>query len=220
MKLMRIIVIALLCTTFFNVNAQTEKGKFSLSGSSDLSAFFKKREPSGKENTTNDSKIRDYNFAVGAGYFVADNLNIGISADYRKNYNKFFLGVSIPEVGFTKESYSETKSQELTIGPSVRYFFPVSEKIRPFLHAGVGYSSNKNSNRIVLSADRVPAEIPVHFNGFSLDGRAGVSWFLNKAVSLDLGLQFLQQHMKNKKNREDKYTANNFGASIGIAVYL
>ena len=191
----KLLFLALCSVYFMNVSAQTEKGRFVISGKTDLSAMF------GKTSLVVDStvagksqKSRAFNADIGVAYFVANNLALSVNASFRYN------GVESDNFGFI---------HNFTAGviPGVTYFVPLKGNLKPTISAGAGY--------IWYFTENLDAE------GLSLNVAPGLSWFFNKNVSLDFGVQYAFNDLKNKYyNYEVKYQQQTIGFLFGLSFYF
>lgn len=191
----RLFILALFSFYFIHVSAQTEKGQFAFSGKTDLSAMF------GKTSLVLDSigagksqKSRAFNADIGVAYFVANNLAVSVSGSFR------YSGLESDYFGFT---------HNYTAGviPGLTYFIPLKGNLKPTISAGAGY--------IWYFTDNLDAE------GLSLNVAPGLSWFFNKNISLDFGVQYAYNDLKNKYyNHEIKYQQQSIGFLFGLSVYF
>src|SRR5690348_8487389 len=95
--------------------AQTQKGSFVLSGKTGLNFLFSKVTTGTDSITTAKSKSNEYDFALGAGYFVANDVSIAVSGTYSYNYSKI-------EQGYLNNG-TQNITQSLSIVPQVQYYF-------------------------------------------------------------------------------------------------
>lgn len=184
----------LLMVLFTAVNAQTEKGRFAVSGGTDLSFLAVKTKV--VTDSTNMGEIKTKSFTVNpaAAYFVADNLAVGISGTF--TYDRTDRPGSM--LGYTH-------SWSAGVLPSITYFFPVEGKLRPSAGVGAGYLWVFDEEDL---------------QGLSLNGNAGVSYFVNRNVSFDLGLQYTHNTLKDNQQPGIKYKQNGVGALFGISVFF
>lgn len=102
----------------------------------------------------------------------------------------------------------------MAVIPLLSYYFPLNEKLKPNVGIGVGYlwmserdSKITNNGYIVYS-----------LKGPSFNGTAGVSYFITRSVSFDLGLQYAYNRLKDKmkiyKTQKQKAVAGTFGVSV------
>lgn len=197
MKIMkkRLFILALCSFYFINVSAQTEKGRFALSGKTDLSAMFSQTSLVVDSSVAGKSqKSRAFKADIGVAFFVAKNLSFSVSGTFR------YSGVESDNFGFT---------HNYTAGviPGVTYFIPLKGNLKPTISAGAGY--------IWYFTSDLDAE------GLSLNMAPGVSWFFNKNISLDFGVQYAFNDLKNKYyNHEVKYQQQTVGLLFGLSVYF
>ena len=74
-----------LCSTTF---AQTQKGNFVLSGKTDLNFLFSNITTGTDSVQTGKTKGNQFGLTAGVGYFVANNLALGIFGTYSYSYSK------------------------------------------------------------------------------------------------------------------------------------
>ena len=191
----RLFFLALCSVYFITVSAQTEKGRFALSGKTDLSAMF------GKTSLVVDSSVagksqksRAFNSDIGVAYFVAKNLAVSVSGSFR------YSGV--------ESDYYSVYIHNYTAGiiPGVTYFIPLKGNLKPTISAGTGYVWHFTSD---LDAE-----------GLSLNVAPGLSYFFNKNVSLDFGVQYTYNDLTNKYYNEVKYQQHTVGFLFGLSVYF
>ncbi len=201
----------------FNIGfAQTEKGRMILTANTDIKLLFGRSQPEHTHNDFDDViKSRDYSFKTGAGYFIADNLSVGISASYNYNYTRqqIFLGTYPGDKGGI---YRETLATSLGIIPSATYFFPVNGNLKPNLSVGAGYLITKGQE----VSDNSSQNINKQYTGLSLNGSAGIAYFINRSVSFDLNLQYSRNRLNSKNADDHNLRQNLFGALAGISVYF
>jgi opacity protein-like surface antigen len=175
--------------------AQTEKGSFLLSGSGSLDFAWLSLKLE-NDNTSEDAgKMSNLEFTPGAGYFIADNLAVGLEFSLSSASQK--------EDG---DKYTETTTMLL---PFARLYFGKSN-VKPFVQAGVGpgwekwgYKNDKETENLV---------------GYEFDG--GLAVFISPNISLDfiLGYAGATAKIKDYQNVEWKTTASGFGGSIGFSI--
>ncbi len=122
--------------------------------------------------------------------------NFGVGAFIGYRYNDFL------ELNHDKRYY-------LVIGPQLRVYFNSKGKIVPFFEAGAGY----------LDFLRLDA------NGFMFNAALGSSFFLNKYVALDAGLNFTHLNTTynvppNNNSPTGSVTTNGFGLELGLSLFL
>lgn len=104
--------------------SQISKGKFVLGP--DLNFSSQKAEFDGLGLTT---RTRELEFGMAGGYFIANNLEIGI-------------GVRVSSKTQDVDD-DETNLTGVSIGPHVNYYFPLSEMFQLLISGGFSYNSSK-----------------------------------------------------------------------------
>ncbi len=200
------IVFIIFCLPVF---AQTGKGNFALSGKTDLSFLFSKTTIGTDSIETGKIKSNQYGFTLGAGYFIADNFSAGISGTWSYNYTE-------TETLSGQTFRTANIIQSYTILPQVAYYFAVSGKLKPVLAAGVGYAwVEERDSRIMENNNKLYS-----FSGVSYVGSAGASYFINKSISIDLGLQYSHNRLKDKLQPNVMHKENIIAAKLGVSVFL
>ncbi len=118
------LTVALLLGLTVATNAQTEKGRFLLSGSSDMSILFGKTKVRYDGKEYGNSSTTNFNITPTIQYFFIDNLAIGAALN----------------VSYQDDNNSDATS--FFIGPTARYYFS-GEKLKPFAEALIGIGTNK-----------------------------------------------------------------------------
>lgn len=175
--------------------AQTEKGTFVVSGATNFNFSNSEQEFGVNNREVNQCNITAYSFMPSIGYFVIDNLSIGISCNISEKTEEY-------------KNDNETKQSILSLMPSATYLFPINGPIKPFLQVGFGYSSltQKHYNTINDS-----------YEGYSFGLGGGFSYFINKSVSVDLGLQYTYSALDDNENAIHQ---NAIGGNVGFSFYF
>jgi len=191
--LMIVAVMAFVSTASF---AQTEKGKMIVSGASDLSYSSVKETPEQNGREGESTKYKNFNISPTLGYFVMDNLAVGLMFDYTSQKEK-------------EEGSEEGKYNTFMFGPMVRYYFGTTN-IKPYVHADVMFGSSKS--------EQGNTETKYKSTGWDLGG--GVAFFLNEYVSIDMGLKYGSLTEKNKDNSEYKYKTKGLAFTGGFSIFF
>lgn len=192
---------------------QTVKGRLFLSGASRLGLSV------GGEKTKVGDSIEDgskksnigFNFEPRAGYFIIDNLVGGLYmyVDFNGSYSK-------EEYGY------DSKETTFSIGPFVRYYFPVCDKLIPYGEAQIGFGFDNSSSRSGSSSDWYKSKSSL----FAYRVGAGATYFFNNVVGADLFAGFQHESQKYKssgdgeRSGDSKYIYNDFVLQLGIVVIL
>lgn len=187
------LLIASFC--FFNATAQTEKGRFAISGQTDMSLMFGKTRLVVDSASGQKQNSKAFNANVGIAYFIANNLAIGVSGSFQyKRIDDDNL------IGYLQNYVAG-------VIPSVTYFFPLKGNLKPNISVGAGY--------VWFFTSKLDAE------GLSLNAAPGVSYFVNKNISLDLGIQYSYNKLKNTSGySEAAYKQQTIGMLAGMSVYF
>ncbi len=123
-----LIFVTVLTSNSFSQSAVTQ-GSYSISGNISFSSMT-------TENRS--GSISEFTFNPSVGYFFIDNLFTGFSVLYH----------SISSGDYSNSNYG--------FGPSIRYFFDASDKLKPFLGLGYYYSmvdsdDDVTANTVILS---------------------------------------------------------------------
>ena len=195
---MKKLLLLLLITPVFGFG-QTEKGKWKLSGDTNISFMSLNGEVSYNDGFDNEeSSTTSFTIEPSASYFVADDISIGFGISYSSTKNDYDDGI---------DGSSEAESQTLLIGPQASYYFK-GTSTRPYFGLGFGLSSTNNgddSNK---------------YNGVYFGFEGGVSIFINNNVSFDLGLNYANTNLKNKSDSEIELSTNGIGFLTGFSIYF
>ena len=198
-KLVLLLVVVLSSVTIFG---QTTKGNFVLSGNTGLQFM------SNNVKTVYDGKTEDeytqssFSFLPSFGYFVIDNLAIGLSSN-------------ISFSTMTDEDGDKNSANSTSILPNVIYYFPLDGKIRPTLQVGVGYSSITNKFIPKTGADDKSS-----LSGISYNIGGGISYFANDNISFDFGISYSKLSLIDGDDDKSKMNLGVLGSNIGISVYF
>jgi opacity protein-like surface antigen len=142
--------------------------------------------------TEND--INEFSFKPSLGWFVFDGFAIGLTIDYQSTRED--------------DDTNEYKTSSFLIGPSIIYYFGDSN-IKPFIQGEYMFGNNKQE----LNSD----EEEIKMNGWGLS--AGAAFFLNKNISLDLGLGYANISGE-VEDIDIEQTTKGFSLYGGVSVYF
>jgi hypothetical protein len=148
-------------TDFF---MSTVKGNVLLSGSTKLS--FSSLTNEVDEELDSDVDVKEFSFNSSLGYFIEDNLALAFSFSY--------------EVSRSEYEGSKNKERLFLIGPSLTFFCCSSSNIKPFVQGECMVGN------LMCETDYGDES---HVEGWSFG--TGVACFLNRNISLDLGLGYV-----------------------------
>jgi len=214
---MKKITLLIALISFGAISAQTEKGTFAISGKTGLgfTSTTVKYENAGQ--TEDGPKTSSFNISPSVGYFIIDNLEIGLELDYTTSTTKQKIVGSPATVGTPGYPSIDTKSTETTfaIMPTTTYFFS-KEKARPYINAGMGFVDIKQKANSLSSSGAI-SSYENNNNGFIWGVGGGLAYFISKSISFDLGLGYAKYTYK-----EDgvKIKSGALNANIGISVFI
>ena len=195
-----------LCSSAF---AQTQKGNFVLSGKTGLNFLFSTGTSGTDSIQAAKTKSNEYDFTVGAAYFIANNVSVGFSGTYSYNYSKV-------ETNNYINNTSQTITEALTIVPQIQYYFPIDGKLKPSAAIGAGYVwLQQRDSRVTENYNKVYS-----LSGPSFYGGVGASYFITKSVSFDLGFQYSYIKLKDKMGSDQIQKQNQLAGTMGISVFF
>lgn len=174
-----------------NINAQIVKGSWSLGPNFRYSSL--KTEIDALDV---DIKTTDLNLAIGAGYYLIDNLELALVVGITSSSSDF-EGI-------------ESKTSGLNLGPQLHYKVPISGHF--YLPVGGGFRYNSLTNEDDNSDETT-------FNGLSYYLFAGIEYIENNKLGafLSIGPEF--GTFKNP-DTDDEFDTNNFGVGMGFVFYF
>ncbi len=181
--------------------AQTEKGKRLVGASTILNAGVIEHSLVRDNVSTLSERITRFSFIPYAGYFIKDNLALGVQ-----------LRVSLSN---TKDYDYDSEDRETSVdfAPFIQYYFG-GKKVKPFVSASGGIGSYKNT--YIASSPKYNNESTSTILTYSLG--AGVGFFLNDMVSIDLELGY--GRISSKINKDFKGIQNAFGLNAGFSFFF
>jgi outer membrane protein len=169
--------------------AQTERGNLLLSGSSEMDFAGYSLKVKNSYSDEDEGKISTIGFKSGAGYFIADNLALGLqfSLSYKSE----------------KEDGDEFTEMIRMFLPFARLYFG-KNNIKPFVQAAYGMGLQKTKEFYIEEE---------YITGYEIDG--GMAVFFSKKLSLDFTLGYGSIIIE---NNDHKLTGHGIGGNIGISV--
>jgi outer membrane protein len=180
--------------------AQTEKGKFVLSGATGLQFVSSNIDYKYDGKSQGDVTQSSFSILPSIGYFVMDNLAVGLSANISSTTQK-------------DEGDKYTVSSTMLL-PTAIYYFPVEGQIKPFLQVGAGLMSIKEKENYDGDTDENK------MSGLALNFGGGAAYFINDYVSLNFGLSYTMANLKDSDDSDWVQKQGNFAANIGFSVFF
>ncbi|RRA89886.1 OmpW family outer membrane protein [Paenimyroides viscosum] len=200
----KLILIALLAFVG-TANAQTEKGNWMFGGATTFN--FNSSNPSAKQDGVTIDGIKTSNITAtpSVGYFVMNNLAIGMDLELSVQKTKEYQSYGSPMI--------DVKTTVFGIIPSATYYFKNESKAFPYIGAGAGYA--------VAKAKVADTTIePTNFFVWKIKG--GVAYMITNDISVDFGLNYNQLSTKFNYPSGESYKSfnKNFGANLGFTLFL
>lgn len=218
--------IAVLCTFFISVNLSaqesdaadknpTDQGTIFVGATTNGGLNFSKNSFEFDGNTSNESKTNSFSIGSSVGYFFADNIVAGIQ-----------LNFATSTIEFDDTFDTESSSTSISAGPFVRYYFEFgSPTVRPYatVSAAIGSSKTKDESVALPSVDSdiIFGESEFRQSLFSWGAGAGVAFFLNDTIAIDVEVGYLNRTRKDKDSDFDsKFKTSNIGLNAGFSIFL
>jgi len=183
--------------------AQTEQGKYVLSGATGLQFISSNIEYEQDGQSQGDITQSSFSFMPSVGYFVIDNLAIGLSANF----------ISMTQ----KEQGRKYTNKSTMILPSAMYYFPVAGNLKPLVQVGAGIMSTvfegDFSEPFYDSYKQEASGLAINFGG-------GAAYFINENVSLNFGLSYTMANLKDGDDSDFVQKQGNFAGNVGLSVYF
>jgi len=201
------------------MSAQTEKGRFIISGKTGLGFTSNTVKYKNQDQTIDGPKTTSFNISPGISYFAIDNLAIGLVVDYQSTTMKQSIEIFDPNItgAYSTENSKETQTI-LSIIPNAAYFFS-NGKTRPYLSAGLGLANAKNKSNYAgnIASGDTYSNTETNNTGFVWTANGGLMFFISPTIGLDLGVGYANYSFK-----QDGLKTNSgaFGANAGISVFL
>jgi hypothetical protein len=187
MKKRNIYSIALVMLVAVNTGfAQTEKGNFLVGGSMNMSF-------SDQNNTSSAS----FGLSPDVSYFFIDRLAAGLITNFNIG------GSSSDASGF------KANSSSIGAGPTVRYYFPVTDKVYLFPEIDLIWSHNHTK---ITSPPAATIETTSNSSTFRIG--AGAAYFIAKNVGLEGFLYYQNTSMSSSSS------ASSVNLRVGLQVYI
>ncbi|MEN9444498.1 MAG: hypothetical protein RIS47_1388 [Bacteroidota bacterium] len=189
-KLISILAIVALVLSVGTAMSQTTQGNYLVGGASALSFSSNKVTPEYDGEKGDDSKSSSFDFSPQVGYFVMDNLAVGLDLAYSSTTDKGDVDVT---------------STTTVVGVFGRYYL-AGEKFRPFAQAELGYAANS-----------IKMDETYKFSGLVYSAEVGAAYFLTESISLDLSLAYSAGSLTNSDDSKYKTKMSIFGFNAGLS---
>ena len=191
-----------------SVFAQIKKGNFIISGGTSLTVNFLNTSTNISNGNAGDAtKWNSVSFMPSFGYFVVNNLSVGLSG----------------EVFHIKYIDDNSISNNYSLVPAITYFWPIyplNGKLRIYSRLGTGITSNlhKYTYFDVFAGNNVT--VTTRSNGLRITSGSGFSYFLKENISLNLDGGLIFNYLKNKDDSKSRTEEKKFFYDMGISVFF
>ncbi|MCS3528786.1 outer membrane protein [Chryseobacterium sp. JUb7] len=186
-------------------NAQMTKGDWVVSGNTGLGFNNVSTTIKVGDQSVDGPKVNTFSISPSVGYFVIDKLAVGIELGYVN--------------ATTKYQGAKSKTSNFSVMPTATYYFTNSSKLVPFLGAGIGYASVKNSNDANFMGSVVSSETTT--DGLAWKVKGGVTYMATQSLGINLGVSYDQ--FSNKEtimNTDVKTNVKTFGVNVGFSYFI
>lgn len=186
----------------------TDQGNFMIGstlGFATSTSNIKQGDGTGEEKGEGPSVVQIH-FAPAVGYFLIENMALGIRMDYTFNRQE-------------RTQTQKTKDSDLLFGPFARYYFPVGSDMAFLVEGGFGFGNSSDDTNIG------GIDQSINTNIFSVGVGPGFTVISNEAI----GLEALFKYTYSRSNfdtilsgvRQETVTrTNSFDISLGLHIYL
>ncbi|WP_019946366.1 outer membrane beta-barrel protein [Hymenobacter aerophilus] len=213
----------LLSAATLSAQAQISAGTKLLTGSINYNQGKSEDNSTGTYNQASERKAKSFFFNPSVGYFVADNLALGVEGGLSLGRSTTDRSYNVPVGGgfagqFSREE-SEERTRTLSGGLFGRYYKFLGEKVALYGQLGGGYQ-NTYSSRQILSQN-VPFCSSGRQEGVYANLLPGVVFFPTNKLGLELQLQGISYSRLTEKNSGNSsvfnYTSSNFNFGFGLS---
>lgn len=196
----KFILLAIVLVSTNVILAQTEQGKYVVSGATGLQFISSNIEYEYDGQSQGDLTQTSFSFMPSVGYFVIDNLAIGLAANFTSTTQK--------------DQGDEYRISSTMMLPSALYYFPVSGNLRPIIQVGAGFMST------VSEIDYDYESYKEEASGLAINFGGGAAYFINDYVSLNFGLSYTMANLKDSDDSDSVQKQGNFAGNVGLSVYF
>lgn len=199
----------LIVFVFAGITASAQWSKGSIIATGNLGFMSGGTEMSGGGTTVDMGSASGFNLGVGGGYFIMDNLAVGVNLGYTTASN------TTPNFGGGTDDQVVTNNM-MTYGVMGRYLLPYGDRFAAFAQLDVLMGSG------TITTELGSVSTDVDQSGLTAGVSLGFSYLIHEHIFLDLNYGFLGYQTNTTTNdpggnNETKLTTNQFGldASLG-----
>lgn len=197
----KLLTIAMLCASALATHAQTEKGKFIVGGTIGYSSTK-------YDNEQNDNKQTNLDLLPSAGFFVSENLALGLGIGYSRNVNEidYKADITIHLAYYMRKDISDY----FTISPFIRHYVNISEKFKFFSQFSVPMKWGTKKYEIDHknpAADVIP-DSKSKTTSIGVGIEPGLVYFPAKKIGIQLSVAGLSYIWNKTENKADSFSSD------------
>jgi len=196
-----ITIIGLASLISLNIMSQDLKGKVLLSGLIGLGL---------NDNETSDFRLSNsesFFIKVPAGYFISNKFAVGLIGDYSHRSSEYSYKTETNSYGATR------KTESYLIGPFVRMYFPIVEKLMVFVHFDNKFGTSKNEGTD-LKSDGSTSNTSGTMSLFNADLYPGLNYRITNKLMLEAGFAKLNYSSSKGNTTRDNGDPENKESSV------
>ena len=216
----KLLLTLLVSSILMSAYSQTEKGKMFLGGQFSLS---------GNTNSMSDTLNRYDNHTTvlditpNFGYFIADNLALGVSLDFGVNNSNNHFENSALSLSHTKNG-SNDNTYIYGIGGFARYYVNITDHFKFYTNFGLNYSLQLNKR---TSFDNYPGDLnspstkyyqEYQLSLITLEITPGLVYFVTPRIGMQAAFGNLNYTHSSSKDitssNDDYYSSSNYGINL------
>jgi len=206
----KLLLLAVVTVMGLTASAQTEKGSFVLGGSI---GYYKDKY------TPDNNKLSSFNIAPSAGYFVADNIAVGLGLGYWQA--KYDQNAGTINGGALRATMKE---ELFSIRPFVRYYKSVSDQFKFFgnLQVPLSFGNIKSSANYPGTNTRKTNAVGASFSpGFAYfpTPKLGIEFSVEGITYNDTSYDY-ESNTSNGHTKQFRIGANLMSPLIGVQYYF
>lgn len=180
--------------------AQTEKGRFTVSGRSSIDFSYSNTKFKGGSIPDSEATGETYNFniAPAVGFFLFNDFAVTLQTSY---------GIS--------DGNTNSQMSQFAVIPGVIYYVPTGSIVRPFVQAGGGYANISMKTPLTSGGKATNS-----FNGYTLAGGVGVAFFVRENIAIELAGQYATVKTSFSGDSSIKMNMDGFSGSIGFSLFF
>lgn len=191
--------------------AQFDQGSIIVTGDLGFSSSSGKVEVSGggTSTTTDLPSVTGFNIGVSGGYFIADNLAVGLGIGFGTTSINDDLGDG---------DYDKLSTNLTVVAPFVRYYIPYTDKFAFFGQLDLGFGFGGIKDEFKLGGTTTTSESGLSVTNIGIS--PGFTYFIHDNIGLDMRFGFLGYNSSSTTieggGTTNKLTNSTLGLDLGL----